>query len=215
MYKKHFLSFCALFFTFCHNGIANTLKINRLIKKLNCIFFILTQRFFWLILQKLLSAAYTAAEHHFNAMTTTYLQVENLSKAFGDKVLFEGISFSIMKDQKTALIAKNGTGKSTLLDIIGQKTYADSGSVVFRNDLTIGYLQQDPVLDNSLTVRQQILAVNNKLARISADYEEALASGDHDRIAAAQAAMDASGAWTTRRRCAKSSANSTSTTSTK
>ena len=155
----------------------------------------MTQRFFWLILQKLLSAAHTAAEHHFNAMTTTYLQVENLSKAFGDKVLFEGISFSIMKDQKTALIAKNGTGKSTLLDIIGQKTYADSGSVVFRNDLTIGYLQQDPVLDNSLTVRQQILAVNNKLARISADYEEALASGDHDRIAAAQAAMDASGAW--------------------
>ena len=125
----------------------------------------------------------------------TYLQVENLSKAFGDKVLFEGISFSIMKDQKTALIAKNGTGKSTLLDIIGNKTYADSGSVVFRNDLTIGYLQQDPVLDDSLTVRQQILTVNNKLARISAEYEQALASGDHDRIAAAQASMDSSGAW--------------------
>ena len=126
---------------------------------------------------------------------TTYLQVENLSKAFGDKMLFEGISFSIMKDQKTALIAKNGTGKSTLLDIIGNKTYADSGSVVFRNDLTIGYLQQDPVLDDSLTVRQQILTVNNKLARISAEYEQALASGDHERIAAAQAVMDASGAW--------------------
>ncbi len=125
----------------------------------------------------------------------TYLQVENLSKAFGDKVLFEGISFSIMKDQKTALIAKNGTGKSTLLDIIGRKTYSDSGSVVFRNDLTVGYLQQDPVLDDSLTVRQQILSVNNKLARISADYEAALSSGDHERIAAAQAEMDAAGAW--------------------
>ncbi|MBO7463404.1 MAG: ABC-F family ATP-binding cassette domain-containing protein [Bacteroidales bacterium] len=125
----------------------------------------------------------------------TYLQVENLSKAFGDKVLFEGISFSIMKDQKTALIAKNGTGKSTLLDIIGRKTYSDSGSVVFRNDLTVGYLQQDPVLDDSLTVRQQILSVNNKLARISADYETALSSGDHERIAAAQAEMDAAGAW--------------------
>ncbi|MBP5682413.1 MAG: ABC-F family ATP-binding cassette domain-containing protein [Bacteroidales bacterium] len=125
----------------------------------------------------------------------TYLQVENLSKAFGDKVLFEGISFSIMKDQKTALIAKNGTGKSTLLDIIGRKTYSDSGSVVFRNDLKVGYLQQDPVLDDSLTVRQQILSVNNKLARISADYEAALSSGDHERIAAAQAEMDAAGAW--------------------
>lgn len=125
----------------------------------------------------------------------TYLQVENLSKAFGDKVLFEGISFSIMKDQKTALIAKNGTGKSTLLDIIGRKTYSDSGSVVFRNDLTVGYLQQDPVLDDSLTVREQILTVNNKLARISADYEAALSSGDHERIAAAQSEMDAAGAW--------------------
>ncbi len=127
--------------------------------------------------------------------TITYLQVENLSKAFGDKVLFEGITFSVLKDQKTALIAKNGTGKSTLLDIIAHKTDADTGSVIFRNGLTVGYLQQDPVLNNSLTVRQQILTVNNKLAKISADYEQALASGDHQRIAAAQAEMDASGAW--------------------
>ena len=126
---------------------------------------------------------------------TTYLQVENLSKAFGDKVLFDGITFSVMKDQKTALIAKNGTGKSTLLDIIGHKTDADRGDVVFRNGLTIGYLQQDPVLNDSLTVREQIFSVNNKLAKISASYEEALASGDHGRIAAAQAEMDAAGAW--------------------
>ena len=126
--------------------------------------------------------------------TITYLQVENLSKAFGDKVLFEGITFSVLKDQKTALIAKNGTGKSTLLDIIGGKADADGGSVVFRNGLKIGYLQQDPVL-NSLTVRQQILSVSNQLAQVSARYEEALASGDHARIAAAQAEMDALGAW--------------------
>lgn len=127
--------------------------------------------------------------------TTTYLQVENISKAFGDKVLFEGITFSVLKDQKTALIAKNGTGKSTLLDIIGSKTDADTGSVVFRNGLTVGYLQQEPALNDSLTVRQQIMTVNNKLAKVSADYEQALASGDHTRIEAAQAEMDASGAW--------------------
>ena len=127
--------------------------------------------------------------------TITYLQVENLSKAFGDKVLFEGITFSVLKDQKTALIAKNGTGKSTLLDIIGGKADADGGSVVFRNGLKIGYLQQDPVLNDSLTVRQQILSVSNQLAQVSARYEEALASGDHARIAAAQAEMDALGAW--------------------
>ena len=151
----------------------------------------MTHHFFSLILQNKPKKALTL----YIKEMITYLQVENLSKAFGDKVLFEGISFSIMKDQKTALIAKNGTGKSTLLDIIGRKTYSDSGSVVFRNDLTVGYLQQDPVLDDSLTVRQQILSVNNKLARISADYETALSSGDHERIAAAQAEMDAAGAW--------------------
>lgn len=151
----------------------------------------MTHHFFSLILQNKPKKALTL----YIKEMITYLQVENLSKAFGDKVLFEGISFSIMKDQKTALIAKNGTGKSTLLDIIGRKTYSDSGSVVFRNDLTVGYLQQDPVLDDSLTVRQQILSVNNKLARISADYEAALSSGDHERIAAAQAEMDAAGAW--------------------
>ena len=151
----------------------------------------MTHHFFSLILQNKPKKALTL----YIKEMITYLQVVNLSKAFGDKVLFEGISFSIMKDQKTALIAKNGTGKSTLLDIIGRKTYSDSGSVVFRNDLTVGYLQQDPVLDDSLTVRQQILSVNNKLARISADYEAALSSGDHERIAAAQAEMDAAGAW--------------------
>ena len=151
----------------------------------------MTHHFFSLILQNKPKKALTL----YIKEMITYLQVENLSKAFGDKVLFEGISFSIMKDQKTALIAKNGTGKSTLLDIIGRKTYSDSGSVVFRNDLKVGYLQQDPVLDDSLTVRQQILSVNNKLARISADYEAALSSGDHERIAAAQAEMDAAGAW--------------------
>ncbi len=125
----------------------------------------------------------------------TYLQVENLYKSFGDKVLFKDISFSVMKDQKTALIAKNGTGKSTLLDIIAGRTTADEGSVVFRNGLTIGYLPQNPALDDSLTVRDQIGIATNKFAKLTADYEAAVSSGDHKRIDAAQAAMDAANAW--------------------
>lgn len=125
----------------------------------------------------------------------TYLQVENLTKSFGDHVLFENISFSVMKDQKTALIAKNGAGKSTLLNIIGKKDTADSGSVVFKNDIKIGYLMQDPVLNNDLTVREQIFSVSNKLAKVVSNYEAAIASGDHTKIESAQNEMDAHNAW--------------------
>ncbi|MCQ2250103.1 MAG: ABC-F family ATP-binding cassette domain-containing protein [Bacteroidales bacterium] len=125
----------------------------------------------------------------------TYLQVENLSKSFGDNVLFENITFSVMKDQKTALIAKNGAGKSTLLNIIGRKESADSGNVVFRNGISVGYLTQDPVLDDNLTVREQIFSVSNRLAQIVSEYEAAMASGNEEQIARTQAMMDSSNAW--------------------
>ena len=125
----------------------------------------------------------------------TYLQVENLTKSFGDIVLFESITFSVGKDQKTAIIAKNGAGKSTMLDIIARNQSADSGSVVFKNDLKIGYLRQDPVLNDNLTVRQQIFSSENKLSKVLQNYEAALANGDHNIIEKAQAEMDAAGAW--------------------
>lgn len=125
----------------------------------------------------------------------TYLQVENLTKSFGDHVLFENISFSVMKDQKTALIAKNGAGKSTLLNIIGKKSTADSGNVVFRNGISVGYLTQDPQLNDQLTVREQIFSVSNSLAKIVNEYESAIASGDHEKIEQAQTKMDAAQAW--------------------
>ena len=86
-----------------------------------------------------------------------YLQVENLTKSFGDNLLFENISFSVMKDQKTALIAKNGAGKSTLLNIICKKDSADSGSVVFNGSISVGYLMQQPILDEKLSVREYIM----------------------------------------------------------
>ena len=73
----------------------------------------------------------------------SYLQVENLSKRFGEQLLFENISFGIGKNQKVSLIAKNGMGKSTLLQIIAGKDSPESGSVIFRNDITIGYLEQN------------------------------------------------------------------------
>ena len=72
----------------------------------------------------------------------SFLQVENLSKRFGEQLLFENITFGIGKNQKVALIAKNGMGKSTLLRIIAGKDSADTGSVIFRNDISIGILDK-------------------------------------------------------------------------
>ena len=125
----------------------------------------------------------------------TYLQIENLAKSFGDIVLFKDITFSVAKDQKTALIAKNGAGKSTMLDIIAGRQSADSGSVVFRNGLKIGYLKQDPELNNNFTVREQIYTANNKLAQVVRNYQNALESGNHQLIQTAQNEMDAANAW--------------------
>lgn len=124
----------------------------------------------------------------------TYLQVENLTKSFGDVVLFENISFSIAKDSKTALIAKNGSGKSTLLDIISGGQEADNGSVVFKNDLTVGYLSQNPILNDDFTIREQIFSVKNKKARVVKEYQAALESGDKKLIEKAQAEFDAADA---------------------
>ena len=125
----------------------------------------------------------------------TYLQVENLSKSYGDHTLFHNITFSVMKDQKTALIAKNGAGKSTLLDIIGGRNSSDSGSIVFKNDIKVGYLPQTPILNDNLTISEQLLSAGNSLAKVAAEYEIAVASGNHALIEKAQADMDAANAW--------------------
>ena len=73
-----------------------------------------------------------------------YLDVQNLSKSFGALTLFRDISFSIAEGQKVGLIAKNGTGKSTLLSVISGKEGHDSGDIIFRRDLKVGYLEQSP-----------------------------------------------------------------------
>ena len=82
----------------------------------------------------------------------SYLQIDKLTKSFGDLVLFEDITFGVAQGQKIGLIAKNGTGKTTLLNIIGGKEDYDSGEVVFRKDLRVGYLEQSPSYPEELTV---------------------------------------------------------------
>ena len=84
------------------------------------------------------------------------LAIENLGKNFGERILFEGLSFGLSKGDKVALIANNGTGKSSLMKIIAGIDSADEGEVVFRNECRVSYLQQDTIFDDSMTINNLI-----------------------------------------------------------
>ncbi len=103
-----------------------------------------------------------------------YLTVENISKSYGELTLFENISFSVHKDQKIAFVAKNGTGKTSILNIISGDDEADSGNVTYRKGLAVSFLSQDPNFDDSLTVEETIFASDNPILKIIANYEKAL-----------------------------------------
>lgn len=125
----------------------------------------------------------------------SYLQIDGLTKSFGDLVLFEDITFGIAQGQKVGLIAKNGTGKTTLLNIIAGKEDYDSGAVVFRNDLRVGYLEQTPVYPEGLTVLQACFYSPNETVRLIAEYEEAMAGDDHSNLQDILMRMDNLKAW--------------------
>ena len=125
----------------------------------------------------------------------SYLQIDKLTKSFGDLVLFEDITFGIAQGQKVGLIAKNGMGKTTLLNIIAGKEDYDSGAVVFRNDLRVGYLEQTPHYPDGLTVLQACFYSSNETVRLIAEYEQAMASGDHSNLEDILLRMDNLKAW--------------------
>lgn len=81
-----------------------------------------------------------------------FVDVQNLSKSFGEQWLFDDISFSIGQGQRIGLIARNGTGKSTLLSILCGREAYDSGSIIYKRDLTVGYLEQSPSFNAGDTV---------------------------------------------------------------
>lgn len=103
-----------------------------------------------------------------------YLSVESVSKSYGSKVLFDKISFGLNQGQRMALIAKNGAGKSTLLKIITGKEIADAGSVTFRKDIIVTYLDQDPYFDGNSTVIEAIYNTDNPMLNAVRNYETAL-----------------------------------------
>ncbi len=136
-----------------------------------------------------------------------YLSVKNLSKSYGEKYLFEGISFGLEKGDKTALIAKNGAGKSTLLKIIAGKEYADDGEVVKRNGLRLGYLAQEPEFDGDQTINDLLYGSDSEMLAVIRTYEEALANNAEQpnketalRLEQASAKMDLMQAWDYERR---------------
>ena len=107
-----------------------------------------------------------------------YLSVENISKSFGELTLFENISFGINKDQKIAFIAKNGTGKTSMLNIIAGLDSSDTGQVISRKGLKIEYLSQEDNLNDALTVEQTIFDSDNETLKVIEEYEHALKNPD-------------------------------------
>lgn len=124
-----------------------------------------------------------------------FLQIDQLTKSFGDLVLFRDIAFGVAQGQKIGLIAKNGSGKTTLLNIIAGKEGYDSGAVVFRNDLRVGYLEQAPHYPADLTVLEACFHSDNPTVRLIADYEAAMNSNDSNRQQELISRMDHEKAW--------------------
>lgn len=125
-----------------------------------------------------------------------YLSVEKLSKSFGDRILFENVSFGVELGQKVALIANNGEGKTTFLNILAGKASADQGGVVWRNGIRVSYLSQDEVFNEKLTIKETLFQQDNIFLKALEEYNKALEnSSDSERYQKALDKMEALQAW--------------------
>lgn len=126
----------------------------------------------------------------------SYLQVENISKSYGDRTLFSNISFNINEGDKIALVAPNGTGKSSLLKILAGVEHSDrGGDVKFMKDIKVAFLDQECHFDPKRTIFDEVYARMGDLSPELKEYEEAVACGDIKRLERAMAAMDATNGW--------------------
>ena len=135
------------------------------------------------------------------------LAVDNLGKNFGERVLFEGLNFGLNKGDKVALIANNGTGKSSMLKILAGQDIADEGKVVFRNSCRVSYLAQDAIFNDDLTIDELINSAHNKISLLVKEYEDAVenhskaGSSNTERIVEELTAkMEQENAWDYQRR---------------
>jgi ABC transport system ATP-binding/permease protein len=125
----------------------------------------------------------------------SYLQADNIARRIGDNLLFEKISFNINKDDKVALIAVNGAGKSSMLDILAGRENPDSGSLSIKRDLKIAYLQQSPLLNESNKIIDELFSTDSELVRVIRDYEECLLGGSPEMLQSIIQKMDDHKAW--------------------
>jgi len=131
-----------------------------------------------------------------------YLSAENISKTYGDKELFRDLNFGLHKGEKTALIANNGTGKSTLLLIMTGKETPDTGMVTIRNGIKVAFLEQEPRLKGGQTIDELIASSHSSISKVIREYENALKAHSRDHSKAAEqylekatAEMDHKNAW--------------------
>lgn len=125
----------------------------------------------------------------------SYLQVQNLTRSVGDKTLFADINFSVAQGQKVGLIARNGTGKSTLLNILGGKDSADKGQVVYHNGLRIGYLEQTPHYPMDLTVIEACFWHGNETTNLIREYEACMSTQGNPGLQDLLDRMEHQNAW--------------------
>jgi ATP-binding cassette subfamily F protein uup len=125
----------------------------------------------------------------------SYLQAEKIGRSIGDRLLFDNIDLNINKDDKIALIAVNGAGKSTMLDILAGKESADTGSISIKRGLRIAYLPQMPVLNDSNRIVDELFSTGSEITQLIKEYEECLASQDHSGLEAIVHRMDDTKAW--------------------
>lgn len=124
------------------------------------------------------------------------LTVENISKSFGELVLFENLSFGVNKDQKIALIAKNGTGKTSILKMLSGSDAPDTGQVSYRKGIRVSFLEQEPKMDPDLTIEETIFASDSEVLKVIARYEKALENpNDQDAYQEAFEGMEHHQAW--------------------
>ena len=130
----------------------------------------------------------------------SYLQVENLTKSFGDLVLFSDLSFGIAEGQRIGLIAKNGSGKTTLLNILAGKEGYDEGRITFRRDLRVGYLEQSPSYPSELTVLEACFYHGNSIVQLIKEYEHCMETPGNPGMDELLLRMEHEKAWDYERR---------------